>query len=70
MAAMVIGSIFMIFRAGAYMARLGGQPPHHFGAIHHYPSSYYGGLQSVQPIDLFLFQQTDKQVITRHIEVL
>ncbi len=70
MAAAVIGSLFMVFRAGAYMARFGGQPPHHFVPAPQYPSSWSSGFQSAQPIDPFFTQQTDKQITTRHIEVL
>lgn len=70
MATVVFGSLYMIFRAGAYMARYGGQPQHHFAPNYHYPSRWNNRFQEAQPMDPFLFQQGNKQGATRHIEVL
>lgn len=68
-AAAVLGTLFLVFRAGSLAASMHGHQWQNFSHASQYPMQF-GGHMNAQPLDPRSFQRTEKQPFARHIEVL
>ena len=68
-AAAVLGTLFLVFRAGGLAASMRGQHWQSFGPVNQQPI-WLGGRPNAHPLDPHPFQRTEKQPFARHIEVL
>lgn len=68
-AVVVLGTLFLVFRAGSLAASVRGQHWQNFGHTSQQPM-WLGSHPDAQPLDPRSFQRAEKQPFARHIEVL